>query len=85
MNIYVGNLSDVTTESQLRTAFEEYGEVTKVNIPMEKVDGKPRGFGFVDMSSKEHSLAAIAGLNGKDLGGRTLKVNEAIAKFDKPV
>jgi len=82
MNIYVGNLAHETTEPQLRTAFEEYGPVSKVNIVMDKVDGKPKGFGFVDMSSLENSQAAIAGLNGKDLGGRPLTVNEARPKTD---
>jgi RNA recognition motif-containing protein len=83
MNIYVGNLSLETTEPELLNAFEKYGEVTKVNIVMGKVDGKPKGFGFVDMSSDEHSQAAIAGLNGKDLGGRALNVNEARPRTDK--
>lgn len=83
MNIYVGNLAHETTEPQLRTAFEEYGPVSRVNIVMDKLDGKPKGFGFVDMTSREQSLAAIHGMNGKDLDGRTLEVNEARSNTDK--
>ena len=77
MNIYVGNLSHQTAETELRQTFEKYGEVTRVNIITDKFDGRPKGFGFVEMSSQEHAQAAIAGVNGQDLGGRTLTVNEA--------
>jgi len=77
MNIYVGNMSFDTTEDQLRQAFEAFGEVTTVNIIKDKYTGEPRGFGFVEMSDKDASMAAISGLNGQDLNGRTLNVNEA--------
>jgi len=77
MNIYVGNLSFDVTEDQLRQAFEEFGEVTTANIITDRYSGEPRGFAFVEMSAKEEAMAAISGLNGQDLNGRSLKVNEA--------
>lgn len=77
MNIYVGNLSRQTSEEDLRQAFESYGEVTKVNIITDRYSGESRGFGFVEMSSKEEAQAAITDMNSKELGGRTLNVNEA--------
>lgn len=77
MNIYIGNMSFKTTEDQLRQAFEAFGEVTTVNIITDKYSGEPRGFAFVEMSSKDEGNAAISGLNGQDLNGRTLNVNEA--------
>ena len=77
MNIYVGNLSRTTTEEDLRKAFESHGQVATVNIITDKYTGDPRGFAFVEMSSKEEAMAAIAGLNGTELDGRTLNVNEA--------
>ena len=83
MNIYVGNLSFETAESNLRQAFESYGEVTRATIIMDKFSGKSRGFGFVEMPSKDEALAAIGGLNGRDLDGQTLNVNEARTRADK--
>lgn len=80
MNIYVGNLAHATTEPELRTSFEKFGEVSKVNIIMDKADGKSKGFGFVEMPTLEHAQAAITGMHGKDLGGRTLEVNQAKGK-----
>ncbi len=77
MNIYIGNLSYETTDNDLRGAFEAFGEVTNVNILTDKYSGKPRGFAFVEMANKEEADAAIAGLNGKELNGRTLNVSEA--------
>jgi len=77
MNIYIGNMSYDTTEEQLRQAFEGFGEVTTVNIITDKYSGEPRGFAFVEMSSKDEAIAAISGLNGQDMNGRTLNVNEA--------
>ena len=77
MNIYVGNLSFDSTEDQIRQAFEGFGEVTSVNIITDRDTGRPRGFGFVEMASEDSARAAIAGLNGTDLDGRTLNVNEA--------
>jgi RNA recognition motif-containing protein len=77
MNIYVGNLSSDTAEEDLRQAFESFGQVSTVNIIKDKFSGEPRGFGFVEMNSKEEATAAISGLNGKELNGKTLNVNEA--------
>ncbi len=77
MNIYVGNLSFDVTEADLRASFEAYGAVASVNIIKDQYSGQPRGFGFVEMPSATEARAAIAGLNGKDLMGRTLNVNEA--------
>jgi len=83
MNIYVGNMSFDTTEDQLRQAFEGFGEVSTVNIIKDKYTGEPRGFGFVEMSDKDAAMAAISGLNGQDLNGRTLNVNEAKPRTDR--
>jgi RNA recognition motif-containing protein len=77
MNIYVGNLPHATSEGQLRSAFEAYGSVDSVNIIKDRDTGDSRGFGFVNMDNKEEANKAISGLNGSDLGGRTLTVNEA--------
>jgi RNA recognition motif-containing protein len=77
MKIYVGNLSKETTEPQIRESFEKYGEVTSLNIVLDKESGKSRGFAFVEMSSDEQAGEAITGMNGKDLYGNLLKVNEA--------
>ncbi len=77
MNIYVGNLSRDVTEEDLKKAFESFGQVTTVTIIKDKFSGMSRGFGFVEMPSKEEAQAAIAGLSGQDLKGRTLNVNEA--------
>ena len=77
MNIYIGNMSFDTTEDQLRQAFEGFGEVSSVSIITDKYSGEPRGFAFVEMSSKDEAIAAISGLNGQDLNGRALNVNEA--------
>lgn len=82
MNIYVGNLSGQTAETDLRQAFVAFGEVSQVNIIKDKFSGEPKGFGFVEMPTKEHAQAAISGLNGKDLNGRTLSVNEARPRTD---
>ncbi len=77
MNIYVGNMSRNVSEEDLREAFEAFGQVTSVNIIKDKFSGEPRGFGFVEMQGKAEAQAAIDGMNGKDLKGRTLNVNEA--------
>jgi RNA recognition motif-containing protein len=76
-NVYVGNMSFDTTEATLRQAFEAYGEVTSVNIITDRYSGRPRGFAFVEMATDEAASAAIAALNGQDLDGRTLKIDEA--------
>jgi RNA recognition motif-containing protein len=77
MKIYVGNMSYEVQEEDLRQAFSSYGQVDSVTIIMDKFSGRSKGFGFVEMSSKEEGQAAISGLNGKDLKGRALNVNEA--------
>lgn len=77
MKIYVGNLPPETTEEQLRGSFEEFGQVTSLNIVKDRDSGRSRGFAFVEMSSDEHGQKAITDLHGKDLGGHLLKVNEA--------
>ena len=82
MNIYIGNLSFDTTEEQLRQTFEGFGEVSTVNIITDKYSGEPRGFAFVEMSSKNEAIAAISGLNGHELNGRALSVNEARPRTD---
>ncbi len=83
MNIYIGNLSFETTEDQLRQAFEEFGEVTGVNIITDRDSGRPRGFAFVEMSDNDAATAAINGLNGKELNERPLNVNEARPRNDR--
>jgi RNA recognition motif-containing protein len=77
MNIYIGNLSFETTEDQLRQAFEDYGEVSTVNIITDRYSGKPRGFAFVEMSENDEAAEAISSLHGTEFDGRELKVNEA--------
>ena len=77
MNIYVGNLSHEVTEEDLRQAFETFGEVTSAKIITDKFSGVSRGFGFVEMPTKAEAQAAITGLNGTELKGQTLTVNEA--------
>ena len=75
MKIYVGNLSFEVTEDELSAEFGTYGKVESVAIPADKFSGRPRGFAFVEMTSKSESEAAIAGLNGKTLKERTIVVN----------
>jgi RNA recognition motif-containing protein len=77
MKIYVGNLPSEVTEQELREEFATFGEVTSVNIIKDKYSGRPRGFGFVEMTSVSQGQAAIAGLNGKALKDQTLSVNTA--------
>ena len=77
MNIYVGNLSPEVTEEELREIFEAFGQVASVNIIKDRYSGHPRGFGFVEMPAITEAQAAISGLNGKELRGRGLSVNEA--------
>jgi len=79
--IYVGNLSYNTYEASLRELFQTYGEVASVKIITDRDSGNSKGFGFVEMSSDDEARAAIAGMNGRDVDGRQLKVNEAM---DKP-
>lgn len=84
MNIYVGNISRDATESDLREAFAAFGEIQSVAIIKDKFTGESRGFGFVEMPNKSEGEAAIAGLNGKDLKGRNITVNEARPRTDRP-
>jgi cold-inducible RNA-binding protein len=82
-NIFVGNLSFDATESAVRTMFEQYGTVDRVNIVTDRDTGRARGFGFVEMSNDGEGLKAIAGLNGRDVDGRALNVNEARPKENR--
>jgi RNA recognition motif-containing protein len=77
MQIYVGNLAYTTTDQELRQVFEVYGVVARVQIPQDRETGRPRGFGFVEMADDRAAQAAITGLHGKEVAGRTLNVNEA--------
>lgn len=77
MNIYVGNLSYGMSEDELRQAFSAHGEVSSAKILMDRETGRSRGFGFVEMPNQSEAEAAIAQLNGKDVGGRPLRINEA--------
>jgi RNA recognition motif-containing protein len=82
MNIYVGNLSYNVSEEDLKTAFEAFGQVASASIIKDKFSGQSKGFGFVEMPSKEEAQAAISGMNGKEMKGRTLNVNEARPRSD---
>ena len=77
MQIYVGNLAFTATEAEVRQLFEAYGTVDAVRLMTDRETRQPRGFGFVEMPNGTEARAAIAGLNGKDLGGRALNINEA--------
>jgi RNA recognition motif-containing protein len=78
--LYVGNMSFKTTEDELRSAFGQFGSVTDVYVAMDKMTGRPRGFAFVTMGTPEEAALAAEKLNGADLGGRALTVNEARPK-----
>ncbi len=84
MKIFVGGLSRDATEEDVRSAFSAHGRVTSVAVLKDKFTGEPRGFGFVEMESKAEAEAAINALNGTDLKGRRLTVNEARPKTDRP-
>lgn len=83
MNIYVGNLSRDVTDEDLRQAFEEFGQVESINIIKDRFSGESRGFGFVEMPSKEQAQSAITGLNGKKLKERAMNVNEARPRTER--
>ncbi len=83
MNIYVGNLSSDVRENDLREAFEQFGKITEVRLIMDKFSGKSKGFGFIEMSSKDEAQKAIEEMNGKDFKGRALNVNEAKPRVDR--
>ena len=80
MKIYVGNLSFSTTEDTLRGLFEQHGDVASASLAMDRETGRPRGFGFVEMNDDSQAKAAIAALNGQNVDGRDLTVNEARPK-----
>ncbi len=82
-NIFVGNLSFNTSEDELRQIFEAFGQVDRVSILTDRETGRSRGFAFVEMTNTEEGDKAIAGLNGSQLGGRTINVNEARPKGEK--
>jgi len=83
MNIYVGNLSYNVTEENIRNAFEAFGQVSSVTIVKDKYSGQPRGFGFVEMPDRAEAQAAIKNLNGKELLGKQMNVNEAHPRTDR--
>ncbi len=82
-NIFVGNLSFGATEHAVRSLFEQYGTVDRVSLVTDRETGRARGFGFVEMSVSSEAEQAIAGLNGRDMDGRALNVNEARPKEDR--
>jgi RNA recognition motif-containing protein len=84
MRLYVGNLSFDTTENDLQDAFEQCGTVTDIKVMTDPATGRSRGFGFVTMSSTSEGQAAIESLNGKEVGGRKLAVNEARPRDSQP-
>jgi cold-inducible RNA-binding protein len=82
MNIYIGNLVRDVTDDDIKTAFSPFGEIKSVNIIKDKFSGESKGFAFVEMKKNDEGEAAIRGLNGKDLKGRAMTVNEARPKSD---
>ena len=84
MKLYVGNLSFETTENDLQDLFEQHGKVTEVALINDKMTGRSRGFGFVTMGDAASGTAAINALDGKEVQGRTLTVNEARAREERP-
>jgi RNA recognition motif-containing protein len=84
MNIYVGNLAYSVTEDELRSAFGEFGEVSSVNLIIDRGTGQSKGFGFVEMPDNSAANEAIKSLNGTPLSGRNLKVNEAKPREERP-
>src|SRR5215471_6648820 len=79
-NLFVGNLNFQTTESELSELFKGFGQVSRVHIAMDRQTGRARGFAFVEMPNDDEAAKAIAGLDGKEFGGRNIKVNEARPK-----
>ena len=84
MNLYVGNLSRETVEADLRQTFEAFGQVTKAKVIMDRDTNRSKGFGFVEMANQTEGEAAISGLKGKELQGRTLNVSEARRLSESP-
>ncbi len=85
MNIYIGNLPYSVSEDDLRDAFSEFGQVHSANIITDKFSGRSKGFGFVDMPNDGEARAAIEEMNDKDFQGRTIKVNEARPREERPM
>ena len=83
MNLYVGNLLFNVGENDLKEAFEQFGQVTEVRLIMDKFSGKSKGFGFIEMPSKDEAEKAIGEMNGKEFMGRALNVSEAKPKTDR--
>jgi cold-inducible RNA-binding protein len=84
MKLYVGNLSFETTENDLQDLFEQHGQVSEVSLMMDRMTGKSRGFAFVTMNDKAQAESAMAALNGNDVAGRALTVNQARAREERP-
>ncbi|MBE9180515.1 RNA-binding protein [Oculatella sp. LEGE 06141] len=84
MSIYIGNLSYEVTQDDLNAVFAEYGTVTRVHLPTDRETGRPRGFGFVEMSADSEEDAAIAALDGAEWMGRNLRVNKAKPREERP-
>jgi RNA recognition motif-containing protein len=84
MNIYIGNLDYSVTESDLRETFGEFGEVSNASVITDKFTGRSKGFGFVEMPNNAEATEAISSLNDSDLNGRTIKVNEAKPREQRP-
>ncbi len=84
MKLYVGNLSFSMSESELRDLFSQHGEVTSATLVMDRETGRPRGFGFVEFANDDEGRAAIEALNGQNIGGRDLTVNEARPRENRP-
>ena len=82
-NLFVGNMSFETTESDLRKLFEPYGEITRIHIVQDRETGQPRGFAFVEIADDAEAAKAITVLNGKEVAGRALKVNEATPRPER--
>jgi RNA recognition motif-containing protein len=81
-NLFVGNMHFGTTEGDLRALFEQFGEVTRLQVMTDRDTGRSRGFAFVDMADDQAAAKAVAALNGKEVNGRTLNVNEARPKTE---
>ena len=84
MKLYVGNLAFETTENDLQDLFEQHGTVNEVNLMMDRMTGKSRGFAFVTMNDAEQAKAAMSATNNKELNGRALNVNEARPREERP-
>lgn len=82
-NLFVGNMSFQSTEADLRALFEPYGQITRIHIVNDRETGQPRGFAFVEMANDDEAAKAMAELNGKELGGRALRVNEATPRPER--